>query len=103
MDASENSTKITILCPAGLISSRVSFAKPDSRAKASVSRSFTDIVWRRLSQMRAVSSSDAVTMREPSGLKAAEVTVHELEHHSDFFTTQQLTGKQFFHDPVVKF
>ena len=53
--------------------------------------------------MRAVLSSDAVTMREPSGLKAAEVTVHELEHHSDFFTTQQLTGKQFFHDPVVKF
>ena len=42
-------------------------------------------------------------MREPSGLKAAEVTVHELEHHSDFFTTQQLTGKQFFHDTVVKF
>jgi hypothetical protein len=29
--------------------------------------------------------------------------VHELEHESDLFTTQQLKGKEFFHDTVVTF
>jgi hypothetical protein len=29
--------------------------------------------------------------------------VHELQHESDLFTTQQLKGKEFFHDTVVKF
>jgi hypothetical protein len=29
--------------------------------------------------------------------------VHELEHESDFFTTEQLKGKEFFHDTLVKF
>src|SRR5215470_814746 len=38
------------------------------------SKSLTDIVRRWASQMRAVLSADAVTMRVPSGLKAAEVT-----------------------------
>jgi hypothetical protein len=32
-----------------------------------------------------------------------ETLVHELEHESDLFTTQQLKGKVFFHDTVVKF
>jgi hypothetical protein len=32
-----------------------------------------------------------------------ETLVHELEHESDFFTTQQLKGKDFFHDTVLKF
>ena len=32
-----------------------------------------------------------------------ETLVHELEHQSDLFTTQQLKGKQFFHDTVVRF
>jgi hypothetical protein len=41
---------------------------------ASISRSFVDIVAKCASQMRAVLSSDAVTIRPPSGLKAAEVT-----------------------------
>jgi len=29
--------------------------------------------------------------------------VHELQRKSDLFTTQQLKGKDFFHDTVVKF
>src|SRR5215472_3920355 len=41
---------------------------------ASASRSFTNIVWRWASQMRAVLSLDAVTMRDPSRLKAADIT-----------------------------
>jgi hypothetical protein len=32
-----------------------------------------------------------------------ETLVHELEHQSDLFTTQQLKGKVFFHDTLVKF
>jgi hypothetical protein len=32
-----------------------------------------------------------------------ESLVHELEHKSDFFTTQDLKGKVFFHDTPVKF
>src|ERR1700751_2373440 len=43
-------------------------------SQASVSRLLADIVCTWASQMRAVLSADAVTMRDPSGLKAAEVT-----------------------------
>jgi ribonuclease BN (tRNA processing enzyme) len=32
-----------------------------------------------------------------------ETLVHDLQRKSDLFTTQQLQGKQFFHDTVVKF
>jgi hypothetical protein len=32
-----------------------------------------------------------------------ETLVHELEHQSNLFTTQQLKGKDFFHDTVVEF
>ena len=32
-----------------------------------------------------------------------ETLVHELQRNSDLFTTQQLQGKQFFHDTVVTF
>jgi hypothetical protein len=32
-----------------------------------------------------------------------ETLVHELQRESDLFTTQQLQGKQFFHDTVVTF
>jgi len=32
-----------------------------------------------------------------------ETLVHELDRESDFFTTQHLQGKQFFHDTVVNF
>jgi hypothetical protein len=32
-----------------------------------------------------------------------ETLVHELRHESDLFTTQQLKGKDFFHDTVVEF
>jgi hypothetical protein len=53
---------------------RQHFCVPASRAQACTKRSLTDIVWRWASQMRAVLSRDAVTMRDPSGLKAAEVT-----------------------------
>src|SRR6266540_1129692 len=42
------------------------------RAQASTRRSLADI-WERASEMRAV-SRDAVTMREPSELKTAEIT-----------------------------
>jgi len=51
------------------------FVTPARCTHASASRSFTDIVWRWASQMRAVLSQDAVTMRDPSGLKAAEDTL----------------------------
>jgi hypothetical protein len=32
-----------------------------------------------------------------------ETLVHEFDRESDFFTTQKLQGKHFFHDTVVKF
>jgi hypothetical protein len=32
-----------------------------------------------------------------------ETLVHELQHDTELFTTQQLKGKDFFHDAVVKF
>src|SRR5262245_52301937 len=43
------------------------------RPQTSTSKSSTVIVWKWTSQMRA-SSNDAVTMRDPSGLKVAELT-----------------------------
>jgi hypothetical protein len=43
--------------------------------------SFADIVWTRASQTRAVLSNDAVTMRDPSGLKAADEIAPELTGH----------------------
>jgi hypothetical protein len=59
------------LNPCFRLSIRLPFRRLDYSkgiAHASTSRRFTNIVWRRASQMRAVLSDDAVTMRDPSGL-----------------------------------
>ena len=45
----------------------VNLVTPAKRAHTSTRRSFTDIVCRWASQNRAVLSSDAATMRDPSG------------------------------------
>jgi hypothetical protein len=41
-----------------------------------------DIISRWASQMRAVLSADVVTIREPSGLKVAEITTAALPNQS---------------------
>src|SRR5579862_380084 len=66
--------------PARRISSRLIVVKSRRRrVQTSATRSLVDIVAKCTSQTRAVlSSTDAVTMRVPSGLKAAEVTAELL-------------------------